>query len=595
MSAHEAVLLFVDRACAARPDFILTAQNAPVVTKVCEDLDGIPLAIELAAARLRALNVDQIAAHLAERFKLLIGGSRTALPRHQTLHGLIDWSYELLSESERKILRRLSVFAGGWSLEAAEQVCGEGSNSDVLTRLIELIDKSLVVADDLGSKTRYRLHETIRAYAREKLVAAGETALIAGRHTGYYLAFAEQAEQYLISKLQGEYLELLDTEHDNLRAALESSRMRGDVQTSLRLAGALWRFWFLHGYFDEGRRVTDAVLADPRGAPALRAKVLVGAGLQAVFTGEYTRGEVLCREGLEAAREACDKALTALSLILLADSQSFLTYNLNQAVALHAEGLALAQTLGNRWLYSFALAEYWESLRNQRYDEQTIHQTVTHLQDSLVLARESGDRWLIAFVLFRLGSAMTASGDFASARACHEEGLAIRHAMGDRLGIAYALLGMARTAEAQGDYAVAQAYLLERLALERELGSRTGVCYSLTDLGLLAMRQGEYTQAQAHLEESESLFGQDPHHAAFQHLCIALVGLLQGDYGKAKRFLVEILTLSSAYPAFIMSALEAFGRMAAAQGLSARAARLFGAVEAMSVTASIRRFSTSLE
>src|SRR5579884_1061615 len=246
----EATRLFVERAALSYPGFALTEQNAPAVAQVCVRLDGIPLAIELAAARIKVLSADQIAARLDDRFRLLTGGSRTALPRQQTLRALIDWSYDLLSEAERTLLRRLSVFAGGWTLEAAEAVC----SADALHLLTSLVDKSLAVYEEQAGEARYRLLETVREYARDRLLESGEMEEVRERHFAFFLRMAEEIEPKLTGLEQAAWLDRLEGEYDNLRAASGWALSAAEgAQAGLRLAGALWRFWEIRGHIDEGR------------------------------------------------------------------------------------------------------------------------------------------------------------------------------------------------------------------------------------------------------------------------------------------------------------------------------------------------------
>ena len=261
LDQYEAVGLFVERATAANTNFRLTPQNAAAVMEICARLDGIPLAIELAAARVRMLSVEQIAARLDDRFRLLTGGSRAAMPRQRTLRALVDWSYGLLQETERMLFRRLSIFAGGWTLEAAETICavpsarvdgGDGLEPyDVLDLLMQLVDKSLVIADEQAGQERYRTLETIREYARERLAEAGETRAVQERHHDWFMGLAEQAapEGY---DTQG--LASVGHEYDNLRAALRWAIDSGESERALRLAGGLWSFWSVRGFYTEGGR-----------------------------------------------------------------------------------------------------------------------------------------------------------------------------------------------------------------------------------------------------------------------------------------------------------------------------------------------------
>ncbi|SRR5579884_626936 len=299
----ESVRLFAERAALVRPDFTLTPGNAPTLARLCHRLDGIPLALELAAARVRALPVEQIEARLQDRFRLLTGGSRTALPRQQTLRALIDWSYDLLSETERTLLRRLSVFMGGWTLEAAEAICaGEGIEEwEVLDLLTSLVDKSLVVYEGPEPSTRYRLLETIRQYARDRLYEAGDGALYRDRHRDWFLSLAEQAEPQLQGPEQALWLERLETEHDNLRAALEwSLAADGSAEAGLRLVGALWRFWEMRGYLTEGRaHLADALShAQTQERTQERARALTGAGNLAWHQSDYEAARTLHEQSL---------------------------------------------------------------------------------------------------------------------------------------------------------------------------------------------------------------------------------------------------------------------------------------------------------
>ena len=268
---YESVRLFIARATSSKADFTVTNQIAAALVAICHRLDGIPLAIELAAARVRAMPVEQIEQRLDQRFRLLTGGSRTALPRQQTLRSLIDWSYDLLSPTEKALLCRLSVFSGGWTLETAEQVCGDRDDDgvrenlaveswDMLDLLTSLSDKSLVVYQESEGAARYRLLETVRQCTRDRLLESGEAEAWRGRHLAFYQSIADVAEPELKGPNQQAWLERLETEHDNVRAALEwSGHDANSAEAGLRLASALWRFWDMHGHLTEGReRLTRA-------------------------------------------------------------------------------------------------------------------------------------------------------------------------------------------------------------------------------------------------------------------------------------------------------------------------------------------------
>ncbi len=316
---YDAVRLFVDRAVASTPGFTVTNENAPAVAQVCQRLDGIPLAIELAAARVKVLAVDQIAARLGDRFRLLTGGSPSLLPRHQTLRGAIDWSYRLLSETEQVLLWRLSVFAGGWALDSAESVCAGGSvdAASILDLLTSLVDKSLVLAETHRGEARYRLLETVRQYARDRLVEAGEDAEVRTRHRTWCVALAERGAAELRGPRQRIWLERLEREHDNLGAALAWGRDDpGGADAMLRLAGALgpW-FWWFRGYWGEARRWLEEALNDRRDAPrTLLPVVYYCATYYAWRLGDHERAKMLAEEGLAVARDLGDKSNSAFLL-----------------------------------------------------------------------------------------------------------------------------------------------------------------------------------------------------------------------------------------------------------------------------------------
>src|SRR5829696_2809070 len=288
---YESARLFLERTAAVKPTFVLTEQNAGAVAQICYRLDGIPLAIELAAARTKVLSVEQVADRLDDTFKLLSAGGRTAVPRQRTLHATMDWSHELLPEEERTLFRRLSVFAGGFTLEAVESVCaGEDLTRDeVLELLSHLVDKSLVMVREESGEARYRLLETVRQYGWEKLSESGEEEQVRERHAGHYLTLAEEAEPELKGEGQVAWLKRFEREHDNLRAAMRWLLDRGESEKAVRLGWALWLFWWIRGHFAEGRRSMERALTTGGSAampPSARAKALFVAGTMACGQGD---------------------------------------------------------------------------------------------------------------------------------------------------------------------------------------------------------------------------------------------------------------------------------------------------------------------
>ncbi len=461
LMGFDAIRLFVERAQSIQPHFDLTEGNASVVTKICHRLDGLPLAIELATARLKTLSVEQIFRRLDDRFQLLTGGSRTALSRHQTLRACIDWSYELLAEPERALLRRLSVFAGGWTLQAAESICTaeDIAGPEVLDLLAGLVDKSLVVMDPQGEEVRYRLLETVRQYGLEKLTEEGEEESIRAKHLDFFLWLAEEAEPQLTGPKQKEWLQQLDVERANIQVTLEFAVSRPTA--ALRLAGALGRFWYVQGHWVEGCEALERALAQVRDGPQeWRAKALKWVGYLASKQGDYKKARGWLKDSLDAYRELGDRHGIANTLRTLG-------------------GVA-----GDQGDYVTARGLY---------------------EESLAIYRELGDRQGIAYVLQNVALMASEQGDYAAARGFSEEGLAIYRELADKQGIAYALnfLGWCRwcTANGASDHAAARDLFEESLDIARELGHQETMAYALGNLGAVATSQGDYDVARCFLEE----------------------------------------------------------------------------------------------
>jgi non-specific serine/threonine protein kinase len=418
---YEAIRLFIERAAAVRPEFRVTDGNAPAVAQVCRRLDGIPLAIELAAARVGALTVEQIAARLDDRFGLLTGGSRTVLPRHRTLRAAMDWSYDLLSEGERTLLNRLSAFAGGWTLEAAETVCaGDTGAPAVLDALTSLVGKSLVNVEMPGSAARYRLLETIRQYARDRLHETGETEAVRRRHRDFYLALAEAAGPNLRGPDELVWLDRLELEHDNLRAALQWSTVESrDTEEGLRLAGALGEFWDARNYYTEGRAwLRDLLAADAPGAPSVRIKAVNAAAGLAKHQGDLANFSSLAHELLALAQSEGDKwggAWACHYLMHLADDEG----DYPRAAAFVEEGLALAREINN----TFAAVSLLTCAGDLERGHEHYDRAAAVLEEALQLCDEMGSVRSKIAPLHNLGYAMLHRGDGERAAALFREGL----------------------------------------------------------------------------------------------------------------------------------------------------------------------------
>lgn len=534
MTQYEAVRLFTDRASAALPEFRITPQNARGIAELCYRLDGIPLAIELAAARVKALSIEQITERLDDRFRLLTGGSRTALPRHQTLLATMDWSYALLSEKERACLRRLSVFAG-WTLEAVEAACGWGDvgEAEVFDLLSGLINKSLIVVDHLNGAVRYRMLETIRQYARQKLQDSGEEPETRRRHRDWYLKLAEQAEPELHGPAQATWVERLEVEHDNLRAAMDwSQKDREDTDAGLRLVAAMWRFWWMRGDLTEGRRWLESLLNEsPTSRNPARACALVGAGMLAWLQGDYPTATNWWEESLRLARLLNDAktildATNGLGLLAITRSDYV------AARALYKEALGPARALGDTRRIAVLLNNLGLIAATQ--GEYATARML--LQESLALNRERGRLRNMFHSLNNLGLVAEAEGDQTSAGRLFEESLRISKDLGYKLGLSHALKNLALVAHRQGDDQRAAAMAEESLALARELGDRDCISDALILLGRLAYRRREDGRAIALWVESLSLrreLGDKPRIAE----CLERLAQVDPDRSRAARLL----------------------------------------------------------
>jgi predicted ATPase/class 3 adenylate cyclase len=545
LAEYEAVRLLVDRAIAVKPDFALTDDTASAVVRICRRLDGIPLAIELAAARLRTLSVHQITAHLDERFRLLTGGSRTALPRHQTLRGLIDWSYGLLSEAERELFRRVSVFIGGWTLEASVAVCaGVGVDRyDIVELLGRLVDKSLCLTDGQGSDPRYRLLETIRQYAFEKLAETPEGQVVRARHRDFYLRFAEDAEPRLQGPEQVAWLQRLETDHDNLRAALRWSIDRDETEPALRLGSALSLFWDTLGYVREGREWLDELLARARERPT---SIVTLAG-----------------------RRRLAKVLDAASRTRARWSE------FPQATDFLTQGLAIWRELGDKR----GIAEALNNLAVGATQSGDRVRARVLVAESLALFRELADRRGTAHALNNLAEILSGDGDPAGARALFEESVSLFHAIEDRRGLSHALDNLGGILTAQGDYGRAEVLYSRSLRLAEELGDNHAIATALRSLGGVAHHQRDHARARSCYEDSVARFREmnDGFCLAKSLIGYALASHEVGDHEHARALGDQglALLLEADAKGELAPRLNQLGAAALAHGDVARAARFF--------------------
>ena len=494
LATLESVQLFVERAQVVRKDFTLSQQNAPAIAQICTRLDGIPLAIELAAARVKMLRVEQIAERLGDRFRLLTGGSRTALPRQQTLRAMIDWSYDLLPESERVLLRRLSVFAGGWTLEAAETVCqGSGiPDYDVLGPLTRLVDKSLVVVGE-GVETRYHLLETVRQYAREKLTESGEGMMVRDLHLQYFLGLAERADSEFVGPNEPEWEKRLEEDLDNIRAAIEWS-LKGDAQVGLRLASALWLFsgssGRFHAFTPEKIAWLTQLLEQPANAHrnAARAKALLVLG--ALHVSELETGLAYTEQSLSIYQEINDQHGIAFALQWVGFFIA-LQENTCAALSLYRASLALFRKLGHKFGMARTLRLIGELVGANDYAK-----TYIYFEESLKWYRELGTATGIASALECLGMTALLAKDYTQARTLFLETQKTNFSAGISEMSGGIANGLARLALEEGNYEEARVYLEEMIAFTQEYGLPPNPFLSM-DLGYIALWQGDLISARS--------------------------------------------------------------------------------------------------
>jgi non-specific serine/threonine protein kinase len=494
LEPYESVRLFVERARHRNPTFSLTPENAHAVARICERLEGIPLAIELAAARV-GMSLEQIAARLDDSLRLLTAGSRTASPRQRTLRGTLEWSYALLSEPEQRLFGRLSVFAGGWTLEAAEVVGAEGDTEqgDVFDLLCRLVDKSLVVAEATRlSGVRYRMLEPIRQYAREKLEEEGEGEEVKRRHASLFLALAEDAEPKLQGPEDVEWLERLETEHDNMRAALSWARERGEDEVALRLAGALGWFWEAHGHYSEGRRWLEEALAqDDRASVAARVKALHRLSGFASDQQNLDRAEALAREGLKLSEQAGLGGSVAAMFLCTVGWIAMGRGDYAQMKEVFEESLKLSRDADDKWGITDALlglACAIDSLDDRERGKELF-------QEGIGLARELGYAYALARLLLSLGYTLLLEGDYERGAALNEEAIAVFREHGYKGTFELALDNLGWAALLQGDYDRARTSYQESLTLCKELGAKWTAPESLEGIACIAAAEGEAGRA----------------------------------------------------------------------------------------------------
>ena len=548
LSQYEAIALFVQRAQAVRPDFQLTAINAPAVVEIAARLDGLPLAIELAAARMKLLSPEALLARLSQRLQILTGGARDVVARHQTLRNTIEWSYNLLDTEEQQLFRRLSVFVGGSTLGAVEAMyatLGDGTEP-VLDLVASLVDKSLLQRRERGSGAEPRLVilETIREYGLECLFTSGEMEMVRKAHAAYFLTQVESGDQDLPSSEYEAWLHQMEQEHDNLRAAMQWSleQSEGRKGIALRLGGGLRPFWYNRGYLSEGLDFLERALAQSdEMEAAVRATALYAAARLYEVRGEYDRAEPPLIKSLSLYRELGDMTRIGYALHLQAD------------IAWRRGNLAMARS---------------------------------QAEESFAIFRQLDDKGAIAGLLLHLGALAADQGEYTKALTLLEESLAINRALADKSGTADSLFNLARASYFSGDdLARARILLEESFAIFNELGDKESLAYCLCLSGLLTLEQGDTTSAYSLIEQSVTLFKErrQKHGMALSTTSLAKVTAAQGDTTTARVLYEEsvLLAMKADDKLNIASALEGLASVVATQGAYTWAARLWGTAEAL--------------
>jgi predicted ATPase/DNA-binding NarL/FixJ family response regulator len=632
LQSSPSVALFVERVQRSRPDFALTADNAAAVAAICRRLDGLPLALELAAARGRLLSPTDLLVRLERRLPLLTSGTRDAPARQRTLHDTLGWSHHLLTPAEQALFRRLAVFAGSWTAEAAEVIgAGDGvAEADVLDLLAALVDQSLLRTEEQQGEARFRMLETIREYAFEQLITAGEVAQTRQRHGDHFLALAEAAKPQLRGPEQAVWLARLEAERDELRTALDWMVERGDAEQALLLASLLVDFWVIRGHFVEGLAWLERALALPvpgRGATRGRTRALRFASVLASFHGAYERARALAEQSLVLARDLEDRpeianSLGALGIAAraqgdvagadaawnaalathrdLADQDGMAVGLNNLGILAHERGdHARAAACFDECLALYRTHENVQGIANALYhlallakDEDDDDRALALLEESLTLRRRIGYEYGIASSLTDLASLAARRGDDAQATRLLEESLALARRIEQPEAMEEALRARGEAALGQGATAAAAADFRESLALARKLAQPLVVAQCLIGLGRADSLDGDLDRATEHFEEALRLAAEQQYRRGIADATLGLgdIAAARGDALPAATLYVEALeqfwSLGGVRgPA---TCLERLAAVVGGQGRAERAARLFGGAEALRARVGVR-------
>jgi predicted ATPase/class 3 adenylate cyclase len=505
LSQYAAVELFIQRAQAVKPDFAITNETAPAVAEICYQLDGLPLAIELAAARSKLFSPQALLARLKSRLDILTAGARDLPARQQTLRSAIDWSYNLLSDPARVLFRRLSVFSGGLTLDAAETVCNIDGDlgADVLDAIEVLVDNSLLTQAYDADEPRFGLLSTIRAYAHQRLNESDEAANVHTRHAQYLLLLVEEAAPHLLSAQRPAWLARLEREHDNLRAALNWSSAHA-IETELRLAGALMWFWYFTGTISEGRTHLEHALSQTGQAdqPALRAIAQFGAGAAAAIQADYAVARARLSDSIEALRTLGVQRHQAYAMLFLSLTEVMLG-NVPSGLQLLRDCGSLFHQIGDRWGEAYSLTSFGDMI----LDPQDVPMLRPQIEASLRMWRSLGDTWGIGQQLVTTGSLAWYDGDYATAAAQCQEAVELLRQHSDKWGLARGLNRLGFALLYQGDVHQARRHFVESLDLWQEIGNLRGMLYTLLGLAGVAAQSGQPDRAARLLGAAHALAG----------------------------------------------------------------------------------------
>ncbi len=558
--AYESVRLFTERARALKSDFQVTGANVRAVARICRQLDGIPLAIELAAARAQALTAEEIAANLDDLFNLLTLGNRTAIPRQQTLRASMDWSYRLLTDEEKRLFNRLAVFVGGFTLPAAQEIAGGIDRAEILDLLTRLVQKSLVIAEPSEGVTRYHYQETVRLYAREKLDESGEAESVCERHANYFAAFVEEGSEKLRGSEQAEWFNLLETEYPNVRAALSWAHQRRQLDTSLRVTGALSLFWFLRGYWtegfnwvkdaliDAGWKIDENIVQPPSQVQPshAHARALRIAGQSYSLSGDHARAQQLLTHCVAMWRAVGDPI--GLSRGMNASGEAAqVRHDYANARELFKASLEISRSAN----YEHGICLALDNLAYAHLEQGNAAQARAFAIEALERWQKRNDRRGVSDVLLNLARIEYLEGEYDQARAAFERALSLQRELGLKSKIIDSLFGLGQIARARRDPAKARDLIQQSLVLWRELDHRDGMARCIGALGSLALGERDLVQARAKFIESIDLFRQVNNSVGIALSLIGFAGIAveQTEWERAARLLgaAQVLLDQSGY------------------------------------------------